>query len=580
MEVDLPDDALFAGKSIKLYGLFYQGNSASMDEIYYKDASGELQELLVAIKGTTSNVYIKSNNMCSELYYRNREGHVYADYEDNRIGGDGNIYFDKPIYKDITGKRPMLPRKSQINPNKLVTLLNIQATIDIVDSDNKQIPDLSETYYNIKAGYTIGQYESTVAITPKWNLQFLTSDFWKHGQSGIIDIADETYPTQWYGKQHPFEFEVVVVNDPSVHKIFLNLELVANKAKPESFHYEIVGECYDFAKDKPNMYFRQEARKALWQYNGADICYNRNFLKIQPKQQPKSADFPHKYYSRQDTINEIEDYYYSKTLEGYNVKDGNSNAYSYKHLAGAEIVYYPSRQEFRIWNHAQAVSKDDLLDSTQYWIKQNGITTTYTDKSGKNVNNYTNNDSNKDTRQPYSGGRSIIGANCEYLEDRWKIQINPIIICYKNEYKKDYTGYRLDQENSLWPYNSSGTYRLPRIPVYNSPIPDMIIQGDSDGLELRYPFKWDNGSLVEDACTDKNNALYGLYNPGNEETWDMLDGTNWMKDLSIYKTNFGEGQNRKELDLKDKFMKVRIRYSGEELAVIDFLNTIYRVSYA
>jgi hypothetical protein len=54
------------------------------------------------------------------------------------------------------------------------------------------------------------------------------------------------------------------VNDPSVHKIFSNLELVANKAKPESFHYEIIGECYDFAKDKPNMYFRQEAMKALW----------------------------------------------------------------------------------------------------------------------------------------------------------------------------------------------------------------------------------------------------------------------------------------------------------------------------
>jgi len=55
---------------------------------------------------------------------------------------------------------------------------------------------------------------------------------------------------------------------------------------------------------------------------------------------------------------------------------------------------------------------------------------------------------------------------------------------------------------------------------------------------------------------------------------------NWLKDNSIYSTNFGEAQNRKELDLKDKFIKIRIRYSGEELAVIDFLNTIYRVSYA
>jgi hypothetical protein len=30
--------------------------------------------------------------------------------------------------------------------------------------------------------------------------------------------------------------------------------------------------------------------------------------------------------------------------------------------------------------------------------------------------------------------RSIIAANCQYLEDRWKVTINPIIVCYKNEY--------------------------------------------------------------------------------------------------------------------------------------------------
>jgi hypothetical protein len=53
-----------------------------------------------------------------------------------------------------------------------------------------------------------------------------------------------------------------------------------------------------------------------------------------------------------------------------------------------------------------------------------------------------------------------------------------------------------------------------------------------------------------------------------------------LDDVSIYKTNFGEAQNRKEVDLKDKYVKIRIRYSGEDLAVIDFLNTIYRVSYA
>lgn len=95
-------------------------------------------------------------------------------------------------------------------------------------------------------------------------MQFLTTDFWKHGQAGIIDIADKIYPTYWYGKQHPFEFEFVVADSPDRHKIFDNLELISNKAAPESFHYEIVGECYDFAKDKKNMYIRQEATKELY----------------------------------------------------------------------------------------------------------------------------------------------------------------------------------------------------------------------------------------------------------------------------------------------------------------------------
>ena len=88
----------------------------------------------------------------------------------------------------------------------------------------------------------------------------------------------------WYGEQHPFEFEVVVHDEVQTHKIFQNIELIANKAQPESFHFEIIGECYDFHKDKPNMYFRQEARKALFQYNGCDISYDSNFRKINPKQ--------------------------------------------------------------------------------------------------------------------------------------------------------------------------------------------------------------------------------------------------------------------------------------------------------
>lgn len=607
--ITLPSDAKYAGNQVTVYALYFNEGDEEYQEVFYTDKDGYKFVLDEGSQNIyTYNPLYNVESMLSELYYRNSAGNSYADYDTHKLGTkdlkvyteadewfkdidtmndiiarvppetkvgnagghdeEGNplttvhqcttvgeignlvwvrddvpmvhgiplawhwtmkdaetvistkVHFGLPIFKDITGKRPMLPKEDRINEDNIITLLNIRARIIIQDTQNSA--KLSEDYYNMKAGFAAGTtlvdsgyYESVVALAPKWNLQFLSTDFWKHGQAGLIDIADDIYPTYWYGKQHPFEFECVVVNDPSVHKIFQNLELVANKAKPESFHYEIVGESYDFAKDKVNMYFRQEAMKALWQYNGADITYDRNFLKVQPRQQAKSADLPHKYYTRQDTINDIEDYYINITYP---------QGYDYRHLSGAEIVYYPTRQEYRIWNHAKAVSMDDL---------------------------------NQDD------SRSVIAANCRYLEDRWKITINPILVCYKNEYAQKFSGSLIQPQNSTWT-ESVGGEKLPNLPIYNSPIPDKILAQE----EIYFP----------DTTTGKgqDNALYGLY----QDLYNAIDPTSWLNDVSIYKTNFGEAQNRKELDLKDKFIKVRIRYSGEELAVIDFLNTIYRVSYA
>lgn len=528
----LLDDAMFAGAFMPLYCLKFKEGGDEYSSVYYKDG----QEMTEVSDGAGDTFYTyqalyTAKSLLSELYYRNSAGHQYADYEVNKVKvGDsieGNTLeitdvLDYPIFKDITGKRPTLPREEMINPDKIVTLLNIKATISIVDSDNQS--KLSDSYYNMKAGFQsgtslvdAGYYESVVGIAPRWNLQFLSTDFWKHGQAGLIDIADDIYPTYWYGRQHPFEFECVVVNDPSIHKIFTNLEIVANKAKPESFHYEIIGETYDFAKDKVNMYFRQEAMKALWQYNGADISYDRNFLKVQPRQQPKSADFPHKYYTRQDTINEIEDYYIHVTYP---------DSHDYRHLSGAEVVYYPNRQEYRIWNHAMAVDIDDFSQDDS---------------------------------------RSIISANCQYLEDRWKVTINPILVCYKNEYQRKFSG-----SFSTWAKAKNSSQSLPTLPIYNSPIPDQVLS--AGGIDFPVHPEW-----------GEDNALYNLYDLSgynSEGNWKPLDLTNWLDDVSIYRYNFGEAQNRKELDVKDKFLKIRIRYSGEELAVIDFLNTVYRISYA
>ena len=557
----LPDDAMFAGAFMPLYCLKFKEGGDEYTPVFYKDG----KELTQVSDGADDMFYTyqplyTSKALLSELYYRNKAKHVYADYDTNKIKLGDTVdektleiqdILEYPIFKDITGKRPTLPREEMLNVDKIVTLLNIKATISIVDDYNTS--KISDTYYNMKAGFQSGTslidggyYESVVGIAPRWNLQFLSTDFWKHGQAGLIDIADDIYPTYWYGKQHPFEFECIVVNDPSIHKIFTNLEIVANKAKPESFHYEIIGETYDFAKDKANMYFRQEAMKALWQYNGADISYNRNFLKVQPRQQPKSADLIHKYYTRQDTINEIEDYYIHVTYP---------ETHNYKHLSGAEIVYYPNRQEYRIWNHAMAVDIDDFpLDDT--------------DKIRIDSQNQNNNN--------IFGARALIAGNMRYLEDRWKVTINPILVCYKNEYKRVYAnGPLIQQQNSTWSRSKKDNSQLlPSLPIYNSPIPDQVLEEgkiDFPGNDPEHP-EW-----------GKDNALYNLYDLSNYNdrgNWKPLDLTNWLDDVNVYKYNFGEAQNRKEIDVKDKFLKVRIRYSGEELAVIDFLNTVYRISYS
>lgn len=534
-EVKLPEDATQG--SMQLYYLKFADDKSEWQRIYYKDADGSQ----LVLDGTTDGfyTYVAVNNvdaLKAEMYYRNKEGHSYADFDTNRIKVgdviDGKVSTvtdmeSYPIFKNVAGKRPTLDRTDMVNADKLVTLLNIRATIKL-DTGKDTIDNMYYSDLNAKYGTSLidaGYYESVVAVTPKWNLQFMTSDFWKHGQAGIIDIADDIYPTYWYGKQHPFEFECIVVEDPSVHKIFTNLEIISNKAKPESFHYEVVGEVYDFAPDKVNMYFRQEALKALWQYNGADITYNRNFLKTQPRQQAKSADLPHRYYTRQDTINDVEDYYIHVTYP--------SNM-DYSHLSGAEIVYYPNMQEYRVWNHVKAVDVNDL--------------------------------SSEDSR-------SVIAANCQYLEDRWKVTINPILVCYKNEYQRKYQGALCVPRNSTWVEAKNSSQLLPPLPIYNSPIPDQVLE--TGGID--FPDSNDD-STVDD------NALRGLYNTdkyyNQKDGWKPLDLTNWLDDVGIYNCNFGSAQNRKEVDVRDKFLKVRIRYSGEDLAIINFLNTIYNISYA
>ena len=418
------------------------GNGVTVNTSYSLERDNYGNYKMFSINGTTLTFTGNYSDIKSEFYKRDENGKV--------VTVDGKPqYLAKPI-----------------NANKIVILLNIRCNIQVVYTESNQ--SLQDAYSGFVNGTKVdaGYYQSVVALIADYNQQFLTTDFWKHGQAGIIDISDTIYPTYWYGKQHPFELEFVVASDPASHKIFDNLQIISNNAEPESFHYEIVGDAYSFAKDKKNMYIRQEATKELYQYNGCDITFDKGYKELREYQRPikgtgyydRSTLLP-LYYSRQDTINDVEDYYHLK--DDVSTKDFSA-------LAGGEIVKYDD--EYRIWNHAKAVD-----------IKENGR----------------------------------MRGNMQYKEDRWDIQINPLNIVQKNE--------------DRW-------------------------QGDKVPVELgQYP-------IPNEVLTSNIEVPEG-FNRGYTQ-WNWQDS------------------EMKEAKLKDKWIKIRIRYSGTKLAVISAIKTLYSISYS
>lgn len=359
-------------------------------------------------------------------------------------------------------------------------LLNISCEVSIVP---KNINDISHYINNYSDYYTVnyGKLSNTIAIITKENLENLTTDFWKHGQAGIFDIADDIKPTNWYGKQHPFEFEFIVNDKPTTHKIFNNLKLLTNKTEPESFHYEIVGEVYEFAEDKKTMYFRQEATKELWQNLGSDIIYNKNYKRLTPYKNTKSNLFS-LYYERKDTIDNIYDSYVTATSVG---KD-------YANLTGSEIVFDKLLDEYRIATHVK----------------------------GQNLDTY---------------GR--LRGNMQYKEDLWEVEIKPINIISKNE---------------TWsnPVPDLGKPSIAVPPILLNTIPP----------DITSPTIYENQLPNNIGLSKAENYFKYKFNDlaFDIETWS----------------------NRKETRIRDKYMKVKIRYSGENLAVISSIMTSYTISYS
>ena len=362
----------------------------------------------------------------------------------------------------------------------------------------------------------------------------LTTDFYLHGQAGIFNVVENLYPTYWYGQFHPFEFEFVVNDKIGQQKLFNNLVLISNKAEPESFHFEIEGDNYDFSMDKRNMYFRQEATKNLYQNLGSDIIYNRYYTDVavdkytyeekhRPKtdaqiwngnkfkpiydeypihyqeglvQQVKSTIFP-LYYERIDTFNDI----YHK----YHLMHDSDGTYDFQNLSGSEISWNRDLNQFNIVTHI----KNSPID---YYGRLRG--------------------------------------NSRYLEGKWNIQIPSIIFMQKNEDPwPEIDDSRFNDLTSEGPLRGLGKDKIPPIVINSQYVPKDLIKNEIAGEDL------------PNIYTGNSN-----YPEQNVDLGRYVDTSEWTY--------------RKEARIRDKWMKVRIRYSGKNLAIIHSLVTLYDLSYS
>ena len=384
--------------------------------------------------------------------------------------------------------------------------------------------DTNSGYYDSQVFLTLDEILNNTTVANRTatidgvtiKLPTFETDFWKHGQAGIIDVQEKIKPCYWYHKQHPFEFEFIVGNDNAGYKQFDNLVLSANNVAPESIHYTIIGDSYDFSDQKPGMYFRQEATKAFYQYNGADMLYDHrvfdNTTGYIPEMvtsstyiQKDAAGNPLRHqsavsttyrdtlftwiYTKQDTFNEVEDYYKKITA--------TPQYADYPNITGAEVQWEPTLNQFSICNHVKA--RD---------IKEVGRTR----------------------------------GNMQYVNDKWTIQITPINVLNRNG-----TWVNVGTEdNPKW---------LPKLVVHN--VPDEVIEHSQGQIN--------DGDFPPELGVGDTQHKYLLTNSGLKYNTTMLDGTDWASIANA----------RKEVKLMDKYLKTRIRYKGDKLAIIMAVVTNY-----
>ena len=182
-------------------------------------------------------------NLIKSLEFTFEEGD--NDNKDFEIDSNNNLIFKLTADIQPTDNSPLIPGTYTKYINKYYAKLDLQVRIN-----RKGIKDEEILGQIFKDTVTIRlSYLNNINQTP-----YESTYFWKHGVAGIIDNQEKIENCKWYGKHYPFEFEFIVNQEGSRHKIFDNFQILSNNVSPKKILYEVIGDAYWFSKYKEASY--------------------------------------------------------------------------------------------------------------------------------------------------------------------------------------------------------------------------------------------------------------------------------------------------------------------------------------
>ena len=227
---------------------------------------------------------------------------------------------------------------------------------------------------------------------------------WKHGQAGLYDNEGKILPTHWYGKQHEFNFEFVVNENPVKQKVFNNLKILSNKAAPAKFEYEVIGEGYEWFEFKPIVeWINKKAVEESPLYPDYDKWFKVVLNQTSSTLRNDYPDFPVLF----DLNRLIKRLPYLKMK--HTDKKGTPERPHYKWDGGTDYwggyPYDKQNQEYTYNCSEPCLVEDEQLNEVRI----------RTESLGNDVKKY---------------GR--LRGNMQYLEDLWNVELRPVQItwCY------------------------------------------------------------------------------------------------------------------------------------------------------